>query len=550
MSTRMDDNDTTNREHQPKRPKRTRVQLACQRCKIRKQKCDGNQPECSTCAHLEVECKYIVPSTPKPQGAKLYIKALENRVAELETALTNGGLAEVGLDHWSQAPEQLQIEAGGDGQEDYSLLAAQTGLITSPAGTTPEYNREFEPSEIGRRSSMTSTFQEGSFPNALRGIQSRMADKLLQAYFKHVAVNFPLVHSAQIKDFHQRREVPDDPYEESVLNLVYALGGQFLEMRDKVLQLGDIRTLSYLLLLIQQCLRVPRDPGGWTFIGIAMRLCVELGLHRKKRRNLNPALGSELEKRLFWACYYFDRDISIALGRPPCISDPDIDVEPKIQSKIYRVDVLVNSLPEETEKFLESLAAWKNAALPQSNIKDDQNMNAYMLHYYKCTRLLLQPQLYESDINERYLKLFTEACIGVCETFRRLHDYFPVPFSTLLLQTVFLAGLTLVYCVWHSPSHAAIKTMSALSDCSIMLYIMTERWPNIKRYRDAFETIKRTVLELMADGKHQSKPTTMEDVFSSVQDFDLDMIGDINRDDLEQMFGDFTNERIATYFLE
>jgi len=77
---------------------------------------------------------------------------------------------------------------------------------------------------------MTSTFQDGSFPNALRGIQSKMADKLLQAYFKHVAVNFPLVHSAQIKDFHQRRESLSDSYEESVLNLVYALGGQFLEM--------------------------------------------------------------------------------------------------------------------------------------------------------------------------------------------------------------------------------------------------------------------------------------------------------------------------------
>jgi len=260
-SSRIGDNETAEREYQPKRPKRTRVQLACQRCKIRKQKCDGIQPECSTCARLEVECRYIVPSAPKPQEAKLYIKALENRVAELETALTNGGLAEVGLDHWAQAPKQLQIEAGGEGQEDYSLLAAvrdvslntsgsfiggtsnitlarmlesilgqQTGLITSPAGTTPEYNREFEPSEIGWRSSMTSTFQDGSFPNALRGIQSKMADKLLQAYFKHVAVNFPLVHSAQIKNFHLRRETLSDPYEESVLNLVYGLGGQFLEM--------------------------------------------------------------------------------------------------------------------------------------------------------------------------------------------------------------------------------------------------------------------------------------------------------------------------------
>jgi hypothetical protein len=63
-----------------------------------------------------------------------------------------------------------------------------------------------------------------------------------------------------------------------------------------------------------------------------------------------------------------------------------------------------------------------------------------MLHYYKCTRLLLQPQLYETVINERYLTLATEACVGICETYRRLHDYFPVAFSTLSLQTVFLAG--------------------------------------------------------------------------------------------------------------
>lgn len=55
-------------------------------------------------------------------------------------------------------------------------------------------------------------------------------------------------------------------------------------------------------------------------------------------------------------------------------------------------------------------------------------------------RLLLQPQLYESVINDRYLKLCTEACAGVCETYKRLHDRFPVSFSTISVQTVFLAG--------------------------------------------------------------------------------------------------------------
>lgn len=34
-----------------------------------------------------------------------------------------------------------------------------------------------------------------------------------------------------------------------------------------------------------------------------------------------------MRKRIFWTCYYLDRQISIILGRPFAISDRDIDVE-------------------------------------------------------------------------------------------------------------------------------------------------------------------------------------------------------------------------------
>ncbi|RDW58435.1 hypothetical protein BP5796_12365 [Coleophoma crateriformis] len=651
----------------PKRAKRSRVQAACQRCQTRKQKCDGHQPQCSTCATHGLECRYISPAYHKPQEAKKYIKALENRVAELETALTNGGgLGDAALDHWHQMGPQGKEK--DDGPEADSPLAAvrdvslntsgsfiggtstltlarmlesilvcngkeqvtfqQTGvnLITSPDPTSPNMTTPGEASLDAREN------YGRSYPYSIYNMQAETADKLLLAYFKHVAVNFPVVHSAQIKDYHHRRTVLEDPYEESILNLVYALGGQFLETtgdlgnyqwrhhheaalekREKILRLRDTRELSYLLLLIQLCVRVPRDVGGWTFVGIAMRLCVELGLHRKQRSHADRNLQSELEKRLFWACYYFDRDFAIALGRPPSISDHDIDVElpldvdeecqdpqvfrqtepsdapafpsttltcflhsvrlkrieSRIQHKIYRVDVLSNNLALKTEKFLDILAAWKSAIPPHSHPRDDHSMNAYvsvavvghslkalltdvglivqMLHYHKCTRLLLQPQLYEPVINERYLNLCTEACKGICETYRRLHDYFPVAFSTLSLQTVFLAGLTLVYCMWHAPSTNAIKNMSALSDCSIILYIMTERWPNIKRYRDAFEAIKRKVLYLIAEDKHQpgkAIPQSAGDIWSSLQGFDVEMMENINSDAVEQMMSDMIGERM------
>lgn len=55
-------------------------------------------------------------------------------------------------------------------------------------------------------------------------------------------------------------------------------------------------------------------------------MCVELGLHRRRKVS-KLTLKSELNKRLFWSCYWWDREIAIAMGRPPSISDHDIDID-------------------------------------------------------------------------------------------------------------------------------------------------------------------------------------------------------------------------------
>ena len=57
-----------------------------------------------------------------------------------------------------------------------------------------------------------------------------------------------------------------------------------------------------------------------------MKMCIELGLHRQ-RRSSKISLKSELNKRIFWSCYWHEREIAMALGRPPGISDHDVDVE-------------------------------------------------------------------------------------------------------------------------------------------------------------------------------------------------------------------------------
>jgi len=120
-----------------------------------------------------------------------------------------------------------------------------------------------------------------------------------------------------------------------------------------------------------------------------------------------------------------------------------------------------------------------------------------MVAYHKVVRLLLYPSLFTTSLNTHYLHLCGLACAGVCQTYKSLHHSMNFGPSPLSLQSVFLAGLTLIYCAWLSPRRPTFPLTGPLTDCSIMLYVMTERWPLARKYRDVFETIKESVLAIL-----------------------------------------------------
>jgi hypothetical protein len=66
----------------------------------------------------------------------------------------------------------------------------------------------------------------------------------------------------------------------------------------------------------------------------------------------------------------------------------------------------------------------------------------------------------------------------------------------MALQTVFMAGLTLVYCLWISPEEIFDATTSnGIHDCSIVLFVIADRVPAAKKYRNAFEVIRQRVID-------------------------------------------------------
>jgi hypothetical protein len=80
------------------------------------------------------------------------------------------------------------------------------------------------------------------------------------------------------------------------------------------------------MLLAVYCLRASGDPGAWAYSRLAILNAIDLGLHRQIPPAKGLQFGIEMRKRIFWACYAFDTQISIPLGRPFGLSDRDIDV--------------------------------------------------------------------------------------------------------------------------------------------------------------------------------------------------------------------------------
>ena len=337
-----------------------------------------------------------------------------------------------------------------------------------------------------------------------------VAQRLMQGWFTHINTRYPALLTPRLLRLHVDRDCLTDPYEKSILHLVYAVSGRWLESAgvlghffsdqhyevafdemDEILKYRDSRTLDYLILMALYCIRAPPDPGAWTYVGAAMRLCVELGLHRKKRRQA-PNVEYEMDKRRFWTTYFLDRDISIALGRPPSISDHDIDaefpldideaneddevvrqaayrplntprnppatltsfihrlrlkqIESEIQHLVYRVDQAAQLPDHMIQQFLDRLNAWRDAIPFEASTFVHQpgipyeGMEFYTIHYHRCVRFLLYPQLAHQPVNTQYARLCADACAGIISDYKRLHHVFPVGFSSLSIQSVFLAG--------------------------------------------------------------------------------------------------------------
>jgi hypothetical protein len=60
-------------------------------------------------------------------------------------------------------------------------------------------------------------------------LSPQVAQRLMQGWFTHIATRYPVLHTPRVLDLHNNRETLTDMYDRSILHLVYAVSGRWLE---------------------------------------------------------------------------------------------------------------------------------------------------------------------------------------------------------------------------------------------------------------------------------------------------------------------------------
>jgi hypothetical protein len=355
-----------------------------------------------------------------------------------------------------------------------------------------------------------------------------MGGRILDAYFTRLHLRYPFLDRKDILERHanrftQNNSSPQDQYGTFKIYMIYAIGATMLKLTEQydytppenffmtalqyisaARESHSVHNIEAMTLLVLYNLRSPSNSGIWYMIGLAMRTCVDLGLHREAHYGNVPPYEGQLRRRLFWTVYFLERVIAVSLGRPYSIADRDIDaslpleiddtvrddgliartlavspsptfqasrpssnitlgvqcirlkrLESHIQGTIYRVDRPIASLVSKISPTLRLLEDW-HRALPPSTPYESDYLN---MHYYKAVRLLLQPFLMILPPTDQRIALCLQASGQICQIFKRLHQRDSYGHSFIALHSVFIAGVTM----WYVPPFPMSPVASTLT---------------------------------------------------------------------------------------
>ncbi|RDW71640.1 hypothetical protein BP6252_08203 [Coleophoma cylindrospora] len=593
-------------EHNPR--KRTRT--ACDRCKTRKQKCDNEHPACSNCAKASVEC--VKPPIEEEDYPSRYVRALEDRVSFLELKLS-GVEPDIAADHLDAQSSTAASNAQSKLGEIVSLLSS--GNIETPTyvGHSSGFALATDLGGMVQASAWSKLLDISTLPDqepSIAGIfangnrisltdlqatrvefpDDKSGERLLTAYFHGLHPKYPFLSRAEIWNLHHGRHelsrrggnsvAQEDEFGQFKLFMVYAIGSMLLQPREDFLvtspevyymaalarisavrKSSPIHSVEAMVLLVIYHLRSRFGQGIWFMIGLAMRTCIDMGLHRRKHSisATTSSFSDQMQRRIFWTVYSLECIVAVTLGRPMSIRETDINIEfpydvpdsasdplsahlaqvpgknttlslaialyhlrvieSRIHHSVYQISVPQEQLLSQMAPFYEELENWRNVWA--SRFKGPESTYP-LLHYNRALWLLTQiflPLLPPKDI-------FAQRCIRAAGDICQAHKIFcqstTYGESFLAVHTVFVAGITLLYHHWKTKETAWSASMSNdIRACSLVLFAISGRAPWVRKYRDAFECLVGVTMERLQAHESGIQSAHLSSITNTVEGLDL-----------------------------
>lgn len=313
---------------------------ACERCQIRKIKCDKIPPKCSSCSKSSKACIIIDPQTGSryTRDGLYQLEQKLQRIATSSDEAIETSPASTGRESGRQRADKIHFVGDGSGLRLFEHLSS-----TAKASL---------PRESGQSPPSLSPYTAAAIPPS--SLPSwEVACLLAERFFKHVQQHHPVLPQSTVTSILERvynlNDLPASPEDLYRINMIFAVSSVTLYRRgefqqhpygyfrtaqqyaSQVSMIGSLDSIQNLLLIARFAMYYHINCSIWDISRACMRQCIELGLHRPQQSKITP-LQEQTRRNVFWDCYVHDRYSSGILGRPYAIAEQDITVELPIEA--------------------------------------------------------------------------------------------------------------------------------------------------------------------------------------------------------------------------
>ncbi|KFY97135.1 hypothetical protein V498_02238 [Pseudogymnoascus sp. VKM F-4517 (FW-2822)] len=346
--------------------------FSCDQCRKRKVRCGGEQPFCNRCVAREEACEYKLPPTLS------YTQKLESRVEELERLVSQLQIPPAKEPSGSPQPGSPKPRSGlppvsfeglkFDGQGSITYHGATSFFHLPTAGpdkpsTVSDPSASLDGERIRQRLVNNAWHQRAleTFADTPEPFQFLLKThwcwiqplfnfvyrpaftrdmEVSGPYYSHALLNTMLSHSIR---WCRKSQISHllVPYDDGEVFSRQARNLLFDELRTGQSSIPTVQTL--LLLSAQECSYGNRTQA-WLYSGMAFRLIEDLGICIDGQKYAGSVRLSdediEIRRRVFWSCYFWDKMISLYLGRSPTlqhssVSPPQIMLDDSAENELW-----------------------------------------------------------------------------------------------------------------------------------------------------------------------------------------------------------------------